>query len=403
MTRSLQPRIKTSYIKIIFFFIIIPLLFSHAIAAKGIPVVKISGRNYVSLYHFIDAFNIENSFDVTFQKGRLYYKSHYVVYKTGYSILIVDNRILSLDDPVLRWKGGIYIPADGALMIVDSFFAGTEAEIRGSRIVLNRKSSSDNINDKSSSGNNQTGKEHVRSREKIGFIIIDPGHGGKDPGAIGKGGLQEKGLTLQLARRVEKMLKSRLKDIKIKSSRNKDVFIELAERTEIANRELKKGNNGLFISIHVNASISSKISGFETYYLSQNPTNEEARKTAALENNVVILERNSDNKKKYDDVDQIEALMMTTQIQRESALLAESIQKNMDKNIRGFRSRGVQRADFFVLRGALMPAVLVEVGFITNSREASFLQRADHQNKVSKGICDGIADFIKEYNKMIKQ
>ncbi len=402
MTRSPQSRIKTSYIKIILFFIIIPLFFSHAIAAKGIPVVKIGGRNYVPLYHFIDEFKIENSFDVTFQKGRLYYKSHYVVYKAGYSLLIVDNRIISLDDPVLRWKGGIYIPADGAMMIIDSFFAGIKAEITGSRIVLNSNSASGGINDNSSpGGTRQPEKGNIRPREKIGFIIIDPGHGGKDPGAIGKGGLQEKGLTLQLSRRVEKMLKTRLKGIKIKVTRNKDVFIELAERTEIANRELKKGNNGLFISIHVNASISSKISGFETYYLSQNPTNEEARKTAALENNVVILERKSDGREKYDDVDQIEALMMTTQIQRESALLAESIQKNMDRNIKNFRSRGVQRADFFVLRGALMPAVLVEVGFITNSKEASFLKRADHQDRVTKGICDGIADFIKEYNQMI--
>jgi len=403
MTRSLQPRIKTSYIKIIIFFIIIPVFFSYADAAKGIPVVKISGRNYVPLHNFIDEFKIENSFDVTYQKGRLYYKSHYVVYKAGYSLLIVDNRIVSLYDPVVRWKGGIYIPADGAMMIIESFFAGIKAEIAGSRIVFNTKPLSGDIKDKPSYGSkDQTGKGDGPLREKIGFIIIDPGHGGKDPGAVGKGGLQEKGLTLQLSRRVEKMLKSRLKGIKIKTTRSRDVFIELAERTEIANRELRKGNNGLFVSIHVNASISSRISGFETYYLSQNPTNEEARKTAALENNVVILERNSGSKGKYDDVDQIEALMMTTQIQRESALLAESIQKNMDKNIKEFRSRGVQRADFFVLRGALMPAVLVEVGFITNTKEASFLQRADYQNKVSKGICDGIADFIEEYNKMIK-
>ena len=397
MTKSAQSVIKTSYIKIIIFFIIIPALFDVASAAKGIPLIKIEGRNYVPLHSIIEEFNFENSFDVTFQKGRLYYKSHYVVYKTGYSILIVDNRIVSLEDPVIRWRGGIYIPVEGALIIVNSIFSGMNAEISASRLIIDRKSPVQP---------DKPGPERDKvlpsgEKERIGFIILDPGHGGKDPGAIGRGGLQEKGLTLQISKRVERMLKSRLKDIKIKATRNKDVFIELAERTEIANRELKKGINGLFVSIHVNASISSKISGFETYFLSQNPTNEEARKTAALENNVVILERGTDTKKKYDDVDLVEALMMTTQIQRESALLAESIQKNLEKNIKDFRSRGVQRADFFVLRGALMPAVLVEVGFITTPREASFLKRADYQEKIAKGICDGIADFIDEYNKII--
>lgn len=395
MTRSSQSLIKTSYIKIILFFIIIPLFFNSA-SAKSVPVVKIEGKNYVPLHSFIDEFNIENSFDVTFQKGRLYYKSHYVVYKTGYSLLIIDNLITHLDDPVIRWKGGIYIPADGARIILNSFYFAMNAEISGSRLFLSgvtpdKPREDEKINLK------------PEARERIGFIILDPGHGGKDPGAIGKGGLQEKALTLQISKQVEKMLKSRLKEIKVKATRNSDVFIELAERTEIANRELKRGNNGLFISIHINASISSKVSGFETYFLSQNPTNEEARKTAALENNVVILERNSGGEKKYDDVDQVEALMMTTQIQRESSLLADSIQKGLGKNINEFRSRGVQRADFFVLRGALMPAVLAEVGFITNVKEASFLKRADYQNRIAKGISDGIVDFIHEYNKMVQQ
>jgi len=397
MTKSGQSAIKTSYIKIIIFFIIIPALFDVASAAKGVPVIKIGGRDYIPLYSIIEEFNIENSFDVTFQKGRLYYKSHYVVYKTGYSLLVVDNRIVRLDNPVIRWRGGIYIPVEGAVIIIDSFFSGMNAQISASRLIIDKKIPF--RPDKPVPGDEKL--PSASEKDRIGFIIVDPGHGGKDPGAIGKGGLQEKGLTLQISKRVERMLKSRLKDIKIKATRNSDVFIELAERTDIANRELKKGINGLFVSIHVNASISSKISGFETYFLSQNPTNEEARKTAALENNVIILERGKDAKKKYDDVDLIEALMMTTQIQRESALLAESIQKSLEKNIKGFRSRGVQRADFFVLRGALMPAVLVEVGFITNSREASFLKRADHQEKIVKGICDGIIDFINEYNKTI--
>ena len=190
-------------------------------------------------------------------------------------------------------------------------------------------------------------------------------------------------------------------NIKIKPTRTTDKFIELSERAEIANRELKKGINGAFVSIHVNASVSNKISGFETYILSQNPTNEEARKTAALENNVVILENQKSGGKKYDDIDYIEALMMTTQIQRESLLLANSIQNNLSKKIKEFKSRGVNKADFFVLRGVLMPAVLVEVGFITHPEEIKFLQKDDYQDKLAAGIVDGIIAFINQHNKLI--
>ena len=164
---------------------------------------------------------------------------------------------------------------------------------------------------------------------------------------------------------------------------------------------LKNNVNGIFVSIHANASISSKISGFETYFLSQNPTNEDARTTAALENNVVILEDRS-RRKSYNDVDLIEALMITTQIQKESAMLAQHIQKGMDKRIWEFKSRGVKKADFFVLRGALMPAVLVEMGYMSNRRELSYLKKTGYQRKVAEGIGRGIIEFIKKYNKMIK-
>ena len=99
------------------------------------------------------------------------------------------------------------------------------------------------------------------------------------------------------------------------------------KRTEIANGLLKEKQNGIFISIHVNAHLSKRISGFETYFLSQNPTNEEARNTAALENNVIVLENKIGSKKHYGDIDYIEAMMLTTQILKESSMLANSIQR----------------------------------------------------------------------------
>ena len=94
--------------------------------------------------------------------------------------------------------------------------------------------------------------------------------------------------------------------------------------------------------------------------------------------------------------------MLTAQIQRESALLAECIQSGIDRSTSEFKSRGVRKADFFVLRGSLMPAALAEIGYITNPREAQHLTKAAYQEKVARGIGEGLVSFIKKYNRMIK-
>lgn len=379
-------------VKLLFPLLLI-LFLTGASPERSLRVENIDGVPYVSLYSLINTLGIENSFDPVFQKGRLFYRSHYLVYKTGYSCSIIDNRLITDSSPVIRVKGAIYIPSTLAISVVETFFTNIKVEEKRNKIVLSEVVPRE--------------KEEKKviipeKKGKIAFIIIDPGHGGKDPGAIGKGGSKEKTITLQISKKVEMMLKKRLEGIKIKITRKDDRFIELAERAEIANRELRRDVNGIFVSIHVNASISSRISGFETYFLSQNPTNEEARKTATLENNVIVLENDYNGKKRYDDVDYMEAMMMTTQIQKESSMLAEAVQRSMDKNISEFKSRGVHRADFYVLRGALMPAVLAEVGFITHQKESTCLKRENYQEKIASGICDGILNFISQYNKMIE-
>lgn len=356
---------------------------------KIIKLTEIEGRGYIALNELIDLLNIENSFDPVYQKGRLYYNNHYMVFKVGFSAIIIDNSIYSSEYEIIRNNGAVLIPEDMAEAVITAFFTNMAVSLTKGRLVVSPKSKDKN-----------TGEKIVASvKGRIGFIIIDAGHGGKDPGAIGKGGLQEKRITLQIALKLQTLLSKKYSNIKIKMTRTSDRFIELARRTDIANRELKKDVNGIFISIHVNASISPKISGFETYFLSQNPTNDEARKTAALENNVIILEKDN----VYDDVEYMEALMITTQIQKESGLLADYVQKNLDRKVSEFKSRGVHTADFFVLRGALMPAVLVETGFITNRKESVSLTKNSYQDKIASGICDGIIKFINEYNKMIEQ
>jgi N-acetylmuramoyl-L-alanine amidase len=239
------------------------------------------------------------------------------------------------------------------------------------------------------------------ARDKIDFIVIDPGHGGKDPGAVSKTGVREKDIALSISKLIVAELNKNLADTEIILTRKTDLFIELDKRSNIANSKLKKNKNGIFVSIHLNASLSDKISGTETYYLSQNPSGDEARNTAALENNVVKLETNS-GKGNYQDIDYIEARMMTTQIQKESELLADLIQKSLIKGLKDFKNRGVKKADFAVLRGTLMPAVLIEVGYITNVSDLSKLTKKNYQESAAKAISNGIVQFINNYDKSLK-
>ncbi len=366
---------------------------------KSISVINNNNIKYISIHEFINEIEIHNSFDIITGRGKLLYKGSVAVYQVGISAIILNGRLIREDSPVIREKGEILLPLSFFKKIMDDFFPFYELAENKNRITIQSRAIPSQ-----EPGTRQRPDEQLfsASADRISFIIIDPGHGGKDPGAIGKGGLKEKWITLKISKILEDYLKTRLKNIKIKLTRSSDKFIELAERTQMANRMLKKKENGLFISIHVNASILHSVSGFETYFLSQNPSNEEARTTAALENNVIILEENT-RKNAYNDVQHVEAIMLNTQIQKESSMLAGYIQKNIDEKILESKSKGVKNADFFVLRGSLMPAVLVEVGFISNVKEAGNLKKYNYQKKLAHGIGEGIMQFIKEYNKNIKK
>jgi len=364
----------------------------------NVPVVKVSGVSYLSLDDIRKTFKSELAFDMLLQQGKLYNKSHYAVFTVGLSSILVDGRLYRSRHPVIRHRGMVLLPVDHAAAIISALYSLNISGRRDGRIYFKTKKQPPHIK----KTDDKPRAKDVEPGDRISFIVIDAGHGGRDPGAVGAGSIKEKTITLQISRYLASSLKYKLKNVKISQTRSSDRFIELSRRTEIANGMLRKHENGIFLSIHVNASLSGKISGFETYFLSQNPTNEDARNTAALENNVVILEDPGKNsRKKYGDIDYIEATMITTQIQKESALLAASIQKGMEKKNRVFKSRGVRKADFYVLRGVLMPAVLVEVGFITNRKELQYLKKSSHQKKIADGVADGVVRFIRSYNRMV--
>jgi len=223
-------------------------------------------------------------------------------------------------------------------------------------------------------------------------IIIDPGHGGRDPGAIGRDGLKEKDVMLKLAHLVADKVRRELKCQAI-LTRGSDIFLPLEKRTAIAN--IKKAD--LFISLHLNAHKYRKVQGVETYFLNI-ALDEDAMNLAAREN--------ATSRKNISDLQMIlNDLMLNTKI-NESSRLAGFVQKGLvgelRKGYKRIRSRGVRQAPFYVLIGAEMPAILVELGYITNAVENRRLKGGAYLKRAASGIVKGIGSYIKDMESAYK-
>ncbi len=214
----------------------------------------------------------------------------------------------------------------------------------------------------------------------IKTIVIDPGHGGKDPGAIGWGGVKEKEITLLISRYLRDFLLRQ--GFKVYLTRYRDVFIPLKERVNFAHR--KKAD--LFISIHCNSSLYRSARGFEVYYLSE-AMDDHARAVARIENSVLKLE-NPVDKWRMTILEDLSLL----EYRRESIVLAQFITERMSLGIPS-PNRGVKSALFYVLRGVYAPAILVEVGFISNPYEVRMLRKSYYQREIARRIGEGIIKF----------
>lgn len=216
-------------------------------------------------------------------------------------------------------------------------------------------------------------------------IVIDAGHGGKDPGAVGKKGLREKDVALNIVRMVRERLSAKFNG-KIILTRDRDVFIPLVERTGIANKE----DADIFISIHLNASPKRAANGVETYILSL-AKSEEARRLAAREN--------STSAESVGDLEFILNDLLKTAKTNDSGRLAEIVQKNLVSKIRiknsKIRSNGIKGAPFYVLVGTRMPSILVEVSFISNLEEEKRLRDPKYLSDIVDGITSGIIEYMK--------
>lgn len=222
-------------------------------------------------------------------------------------------------------------------------------------------------------------------------IVLDPGHGGKDPGAIGVGGIAEKDVVLSVAKKLAGKLRSEM-GVQVVLTRNDDRFVALEDRTATANAE----DADLFISLHMNASPNSDARGIETYYL-DNTTDEAAIRLAAREN--------STSRRNISDLQFILSDMTQNMKLEDSITLAHRLQgalvDGMAKPMGDVKDLGVKKALFYVLVGARMPSVLVEMFFITNRKEGRAVGRESYQDALVESLYSGIQKFG-ESNMMAK-
>jgi N-acetylmuramoyl-L-alanine amidase len=214
-------------------------------------------------------------------------------------------------------------------------------------------------------------------------IVIDPGHGGKDPGAIAPNGLKEKDVVLAVSKKLAHQLRTKL-GCEVVVTRTADIFIPLEERTAIANTE--KGD--LFISVHVNSAPSPRLLGVETYVL--NLTNDEDSMRLAAQENATSASKMSDLQNILAD------LLNNTKLD-ESTKLAEHVQTNMAQGLR-IKDLGVKQAPFYVLIGAQMPAILSEITFLSNPKEARRLRQDNYLTTIAEHILAGVNEYIRGSN-----
>ena len=216
-------------------------------------------------------------------------------------------------------------------------------------------------------------------------VVIDAGHGGFDPGAVSKGGLKEKDITLDLALRLDQMLK---KQGRIKSflTRTGDYYVPLSARTATANQH----HADLFISLHINAFTKPSAHGSETYFCSQKASTKEAARVAASENAVLKYDQTARKSPGHIDIEAILFKFEQKNYWNESGRVAKIFQQGFKKEL-PLKSRGINSADFYVLRKSKMPSILLETGFISNPQDESKLKKDAFRQQIAQSVVKGLA------------
>ncbi len=327
-------------------FIFASLLFACHVAAQT-PILEAAENMGAELF-----------WDSLSGTGVLQKNGHQLSFRAGESLVLLDYKKLSITDSP-DFKDGVLYVTDEFVSVAKKLFAQSMPEA------------------------------HYR----VGAILIDPGHGGKDPGAVGsitKNGkkitLNEKDITLSISKLVAEHLKKTYPDKKIIMTRSDDTWLSLEQRVDIANSiKLQPNEAILYISVHVNASLDKKASGYEVWYLSPGFRRTVIDSSLAGEDEALISILNS---------------MLEEEYTTESVLIAKFIMDGLAAQIGNqSQSRGIKEEEWFVVRNANMPSVLIETGFITNEKEATLLNTPSYLRKVALGIYNGLVAFVTNFER----
>ncbi len=244
---------------------------------------------------------------------------------------------------------------------------------------------------------NQTKPEEIISKWVFDTVVIDAGHGGKDPGAIGVTGVKEKVINLGIALKLGKLITENLPDVKVVYTRKSDQFVELYKRGKIAN----EAGGKLFISIHCNSTPQKDVStrGFEVYLLRPGRT-KQAIAIAEFENSVINFEDDPNRYQQLTDENFILVSMAHSQYMRYSEKFSDLLNQQWKKNV-GIPSLGIKQAGFYVLVGASMPSVLIEAGFLSNRKDEAHLASSTGQSEIAQAIFESLKKYKEYYDKEI--
>ena len=384
---------------LIFFFISNLVIFSNnTIDSSYSYPIKNDKVNIISI---LDTYDINYKYDAILHKLSIEHYNYRANFIDGQKFYFLDGGLATTDNIPSSEIDGFYIDTDTTKIIVSKILDNDinifEKSV-GSVNLLYIENLSKKDEEKISRVLPQINES---TSTTIDVIIIDAGHGGKDSGAVAINEKYEKDITLEYSKALFQELKKRLPKKTIKLTRDDDYFISLEDRPYMANEYIDIGTddpkNGLFISIHANASINKNARGFEIFFLSADETSEYSRSIAKFENNPSIKLKNT-NITNY--TESLYSYMLIEQYQKESRYMAELIGKEILKIDSVYeRATTVKSALFYVLKGALMPAVLIEIGFITNQKDIDLISTEKFKNDFIKKTANGIVDFVNDFEK----
>lgn len=325
----------------------------------------IDGYKYLPLTRLCDTYKVSCNWDTFAKTASLKAGANNIVLRSGSRMILINGKEARLESPVVVTDGTVFVPVSFARKNIAPGAAVETVAPREAPVIEAEKAFT------------------------IRTIALDTGHGGKDPGAIGRGrGTKEKDVALALSKKVKSLLEN--EGIRVVMIRDNDTFVALPKRSDTANNS----SADIFVSIHMNAARSKLVRGFECYYLST-ATDDNARALEAFEDSSLRLGDNADAEHSR-RLDKTLWDMTLTENRKESEELAGFICQSVDES-QLIRNNGVKSARFYVLKHTHIPSVLIESGYISNRIEEAKLRDRSFLDKMAEAIVRGILRYKKRY------